>query len=363
MSQESPLKIGYVCKVNGGELTALLTTPHGSIEYKGSKYRIGQLGGYITIPMEGGERLVGFVTGVGREDVVVTDIKPQNMLDVQLLGAICGDKFRRGIHRYPTIGDEVHLAVQDDFQSIFGTMADGSGENGGVRRSFNLGRFAMNPDFKVHVLGREFFSKHAAILGNSGSGKSCTTAKVIYESLQLPESQMVLFDLHGEYAPAFSDENGKLNDNVTYLGEEDLLLPYWLLRYDELEALFVDRNNPLNISAQISFLKTALQRLKAPAADGLNLTSVFSVDSPIYFDLQRLLTAAQNFNEARYIVNSDQSGAGQACAAFQAAEGAGGTAVAGALRFQPRPGGRRSAAPALLRSASRSDQPDRDPPE
>ena len=303
---EVELKIGYVCKVNGGALTALLTTRQGAIEYKGAKYRIGQLGGYITVPMDRGERLVGFITGVGREDVVVTDIKPQNMLDVQLLGSICGERFTRGVRRYPTIGDEVHLAVQDDFGAIFGTMADGASEAGRPKRSFHLGRFAMNPDFEVHVLGKEFFSKHAAIVGNSGSGKSVTTAKVIHESLKLPDSQMVLFDLHGEYSAAFSDETGKINDNVTYLGEQDMILPYWLLKYDELEALLVDKNNPLNISSQISFLKTALQKLKGQAAEDLGLTSVFSVDSPVYFDMQRLLWAAQNFNEARYIVNSDQ---------------------------------------------------------
>jgi hypothetical protein len=300
------LKIGYVCKVNGGALTALLTTRAGAVEYKGAKYRIGQLGGYIVVPMEHGERLIGFITGVGREDVVVTDIKPQNMLDVQLLGSVMDGRFTRGVRRYPTIGDEVHIAVQDDFASIFDTMADGAAEAGRPKRSFDLGRFAMNPDFRVHVLGKEFFSKHAAILGNSGSGKSCTTAKVIHESLKLPESQIVLFDLHGEYATAFSDASGQMDPNVTYLGEQDLILPYWLLKYDELETLLVDRNNPLNISSQISFLKTALQKLKMPAAEQLNLSSVFSVDSPVHFDLQKLLTAAQNFNEARYIVNSDQ---------------------------------------------------------
>ncbi len=299
------MKIGYVCKVNGGALTALLTTGHGAIEHNGVKYRIGQLGSYVIIPMEGGERLVGFITGVGREDVVVTDIKPQNLLDVQLLGAICQDRFIRGVRRYPTIGDEVHIAVHEDFQAIFGTMADGATEAGRPRKAFNLGCFAMNPDFQVHVLGKEFFSKHAAILGNSGSGKSCTTAKVIQEALKLPESQIVLFDLHGEYSAAFSDDNGQLNENVTYLGEQDLILPYWLLKYEELEALLVDKNNPLHISSQISFLKTALQRLKSPAAEQLGLSSVFSVDSPVYFDLTRLLQASQNFNEARYIVNSD----------------------------------------------------------
>jgi len=305
MPEEANLKIGYVTRVDGGSLEVVLTTKQAHIEHGGRKYRVGQPGSYVTVALDE-ERLVGFVTGVGREDVVVTDIKPQNLLRVQLLGAIRGSRFSRGVHRHPGIGDEVSVAVQEDFEAIFGTMAEQETAETSVRRSFKLGRFALNPDFEVRVLGREFFSKHAAVLGNSGSGKSCTTAKIICESLKLPESQIVLFDLHGEYAAAFSDEEGRLYDNVTYLGEEDLILPYWLLKYEELEALFVDRSNPLTVSNQITFLKTALQKLKAESAAQLGLADVYSVDSPIYFDLDRLLTAAQNFNECRYILNSDQ---------------------------------------------------------
>ena len=55
-----------------------------------------------------------------------------------------------------------------------------------------------------------------------------------------------------------SDADGNLAPNVTYLSMEDLVLPYWLLKYEEFEEIFVDRSNPLHINVQVSFLRTAL---------------------------------------------------------------------------------------------------------
>jgi hypothetical protein len=155
------------------------------------------------------------------------------------------------------------------------------------------------------VLGSEFFAKHAAIVGNSGSGKSCTTAKILQEISDLSQSQVVLFDMHGEYRAAFCDEEGQLDANVTYLGVDDLVLPYWLLKYEEFEEIFVDRSNPENVSTQISFLRTALLEFKQDAATDLGLTRALTLDTPIYFSLGKLKTYAENLNEARFVLNDD----------------------------------------------------------
>ncbi|MCP4250230.1 MAG: ATP-binding protein, partial [bacterium] len=171
---------------------------------------------------------------------------------------------------------------------------------------FTLGNFSMNTEFEVKILGSEFFNKHAAILGNSGAGKSCTTAKILQEVLELPEAQVVLFDMHGEYRAAFSDDQGQMNPNVTYLSSDDLVLPYWLLKYEELETLLVDYSNPLNVSAQISFLRGAILEFKRDAAEELGLDRELTLDTPIFFSLERLKSYAENLNEARYILNSDQ---------------------------------------------------------
>ncbi len=299
----NPLKVGNVVLVEGGRVEVLVTAQDLDIVHEDHAYRIGQLGSYMTISL-GDRTLVGFVTSTERRRVGGV-AEPELIVKVQLMGEIKAGGFTRGVNEYPIIGDDVWVAHGKDFETIFGSfdqLLSGSKHP----QSFSLGRFAHNPDFDVKILGSPFFAKHVAILGNSGSGKSCTTARILQEVLDLEQSQVVMFDMHGEYRSAFSDEDGQLNANVTYLGSEDLVLPYWLLRYEEFEALFVDRSNPLNISTQISFLRTALLEYKQDAARALGLTKTLTLDTPIYFDLARLKTYAANLNDARFVLNDDR---------------------------------------------------------
>jgi len=297
------LKIGNVVRVEAGKVDILLTVRDMNLEHDGRDYRVGQLGSYVTIPLDD-RTLVGFVVACGRQETVAADIEPEIVARVQLLGEIRAGRFTRGVHEPPIVGDDVWVAVQGDFEAIFGSF-DQLLAGAQHAKSFDLGRFAMNTDFQVKVLGSDFFNKHAAILGNSGSGKSCTTAKVLQEVLRLPQAQVVLFDMHGEYRAAFSDEQGRMRPNVTYLGSDDLVLPYWLLTYNELETLLVDRSNPLHISSQISFLRTAMLEFKRDAARELGLSRELTLDTPIFFSLEQLKTYAENLNEARYVLNSE----------------------------------------------------------
>ena len=298
------LKIGNVIRVESGRIEVLITAKDLNLQHEGRTYRVGQLGSYVTIPMDD-RTLVGFVTGSGRQDLTVVDLEPQLLMQVQLLGEIQAGRFVRGVNDYPIVGDDVWVAVRDDFEMIFGSF-DQLLSGARHPKSFPLGRFALTPEFEVKVLGSELFAKHLCVVGNSGSGKSCTTAKILQEVLDLPDAQVVLFDLHGEYRRAFADEDGQLNANVTYLGVDDLVLPYWLLKYEELEALFVDKSNPLHITTQISFLRTALLEFKQEAAEELGLTKTLTLDTPIYFSLERFKTYAENLNDARYVLNDDR---------------------------------------------------------
>ena len=299
----STLKIGNVIRVSSGGVDVLITLSDLNLEHEESTYRVGQLGSYITIPIND-RSLVGFVTSLGRQEVNVADVQPQLIMHVQLLGEIRAGRFVRGVNEYPIVGDDVWVAVRQDFESIFGTfdqLLSGSKHP----QSFTLGRFALNPEFEVKILGTELLSKHVAVLGNSGSGKSCTTAKLLQEMIDLRQSQVVLFDMHGEYRAAFCDEERQLQSNVTYLGADDLVLPYWLLKYEELEALLIDRSNPLHVSTQISFLRSALLEFKQEAARELGLTQSLTLDTPIYFSMEKLKTYAENLNDARFVLNDD----------------------------------------------------------
>lgn len=302
-----PLEIGKVIGIEGDTVEARLTREDLLLDYHGKHYRVGRLGSYVTIPLER-RTLIGYVTRVGRVGAVAAFEPPDSghyrTLSFQLLGTIQGDRFTRGVNEYPTLGDRVRLGVDEDFELIFGCFDELAGGDG-QRRSLSLGRFAIDTDFEVKVLGKEFFAKHVAVMGNSGSGKSVSTAKIVHEATRLPHSQIVMFDMHGEYLKAFSDEFGNPLPNVTYLSDRNLLLPYWMLGFEEFEQLFVDASNPLNVNAQRVFLRQAFARLKRPAASELGLHGEFTIDTPVHYSLEHLQTYAMNMNDARFVTNTE----------------------------------------------------------
>ncbi len=304
-----PLEIGRIIGVNGDEVEVQISRHDLRLEYHGTTYRVGRLGTYITIPLDR-LLLVGYVTRIGTHGELEPGPNPSDpkriVMAAQLLGTIQGEKFTRGVNEYPTLGDPVRLAVDEDFELIFGSFdAVAQGRTGAHPKAFAMGRFAVDTDFEVKVLGKEFFSKHVAVMGNSGSGKSVTTAKILHEALRLPHTQIIMFDMHGEYQAAFADDDGKPLPNVTYLSDKNLVLPYWMLRYDEFEDLFIDTNNPLNVNAQKIFLRSAFETLKREAAAELDLQYEFTIDTPVYYSIDQLQLYAQNMNEARFLLNTD----------------------------------------------------------
>ncbi len=236
-------------------------------------------------------KVVCFVTSVLKEGAEI-------FISAQPIGQIVEGYFVRGVRLFPTIGDEVFPVSDGDIAKILNILDDES--------TIALGKFGLNENYKINVCGKSFFSKHLAILGNSGAGKSWCVAKIISEMLKFPSAQMVLFDLHGEYKSAFEDESYQLPENVLYLDQNDLVVPYWLLSFREIETLFVDKSNPQTIAAQTSLLKQGITKLKKPSAKKLGLLANLSVDTPIYFSLSQLKVYAENMNDARFVLNTNR---------------------------------------------------------
>lgn len=143
--------------------------------------------------------------------------------------------FSRGIELYPTVGDPVLLPTQAQLKSIV--------ESGNNRR-VNIGVSPLAGNAQVSVDPDKLFGRHLAILGNTGSGKSCSTAGVIRWSIEAAQKEtkekvnarFIILDPNGEYTTAFSDL-----DNIRVYGVEkddlrhikQLKVPLWLWNSDE----------------------------------------------------------------------------------------------------------------------------------
>lgn len=291
------VQVGQVVAVEGDQVRVKLSR---EFLQSAQHERLGQPGGYALIEA-GHSRLVGLITELRLDEDDVDE--GQGWMVVHLFGQIVSGRFVRGVTEYPVIFDPVVLPGEEDLSIMLGGGTDPYSAHAG---SLLLGRSAVNSDYPVYLNGEHFFSKHAAVVGNSGSGKSCTIARIVTEAIEQASSQIILFDLHGEYRQAFSDADGVLQENVTYVGERDLVLPYWLLRYRELEALFIDRSDPQLIANQNSLLKEAIRRLKRPAAKKLGLLDTYTLDTPIHYSLDQLKVYADNMNDARFVLNTNR---------------------------------------------------------
>ncbi len=320
--------IGYIESVNDQQIVVRMSKAAEAVGGEEASTRSVRVGSYVVISQEEGDLLAMVTAQDTRQSSRLAQNSPEEkstVITVLAVGVIREGKFHRGIGRYPVVGEAIRAADDADLATIFtswdsrgtdeqGTSQEigtaepvqGAGRAGEHPASLALGRFTPNQKYEVSLDGKTFCARHAAILGSSGSGKSCTVAQIVQQAVALPGTQVILFDLHGEYLSAFSDEKGEPLSNVAYISGNELVLPYWLLKYEEMEELFLDRSNPLNVPSQRTFLKQALLRLRHEAAEALGLSSVYSVDSPVYFSLEQLCYYANNLNAARYVLNTER---------------------------------------------------------
>jgi uncharacterized protein len=153
---------------------------------------------------------------------------------------------------------------------------------------FKVGKLSAFESVDVFIDPDTFFGRHAAILGQSGSGKSWSVTSFIQSALKaMPNAHVIILDLHGEYGSKDWDPSTSPPfpaDKVRCIKAADLEIPYWLLTYEELIELLIDPDDP-NASVQIAFLRGSVLELKREANGHLNLGHI-TVDSPIYFSLE-----------------------------------------------------------------------------
>jgi uncharacterized protein len=200
----------------------------------GRSYRVGQVGSFVRIP-QGYHDLYGIIADVGAtatpETVKSAVGRGERWMTVQLVGEIVEAAFERGISQYPAINDEVHLVTEEDLRRIYGTTDSGQ---------VTIGRLSAAESIPVRIDLDRLITRHSAVLGSTGSGKSTTVTSLLrsISAVQpgesgFPSARILLLDVHGEYAKALKEVSKTFQVNPQD-GTEPLFVPYWAMDIGEL---------------------------------------------------------------------------------------------------------------------------------
>jgi len=292
MISEKNTLVGRVVESNASEFTAqLISEDEGfvpEITIDDVTVRIGQVGSYLMARQSGTYVLV-IVESMWQE--LDAEGALHRMVRVNPLGEITSKGgFERGVSHFPTPGAELHLVSADTLRLLFTKYS---------AADFRVGSLSAFEAVDVYIDPDAFFGRHAAILGQSGSGKSWSVTSFIQSTLKaMPNAHVIILDLHGEYGSKEWDPDTSPPfpaDAVRCIKASDLEIPYWLLTYEELIELLIDEEDP-NASVQIAFLRGALLELKREANSHLDLGHI-TVDSPIYFPMDSLYERMKYANE------------------------------------------------------------------
>ena len=313
MTVTAPTFIGQVAAVASGVVRVRLRDNMAStlIMLGGESYRVGQIGAFVRIPL-GYTSLYAICTQVGADaappsalpvvravslDAQAADhLTGYRWMTVVLFGESLGGQFERGVGEYPTVGDEVHLVTTNDLKVIYGAGARTTGA------TLPVGGIAAAAGIPAEIDVAALVSRHSAIVGSTGSGKSNLVA-VLLESLcsgQFPNARVVLIDPHGEYSSAVGDKARVFCVTPNRgRGEKHLEVPFWALPFSELQQFVFGGLQPNHEAAirehVLDMKRDAIQYLEVqPRREYL------TADSPVPFSLKKLWYELDRFEKVTF---------------------------------------------------------------
>ncbi len=265
-----------------------------------------------------GQHLVGIVQKIIRnaiagaevadDESIEAEIRENNIVRISLIGTfidrlgVQNDVFRRTLESVPEI-DARCFSVEGETLTHFMRAVSQLSKDSGERLS--LGHYTLDENAEAFLNANKFFQRHAVIVGSTGSGKSWTTALLLERISELKNACAILFDIHGEYHTL----HGKGVRHFRIAGPTDLagdtspaddvmFFPYWLLGYEDLVSLFVDRTDQ-NAPNQTMLLGRAIMESKRDYLTQNTqheILKAFTIDSPVPFELQAVLTKLNEIN-------------------------------------------------------------------
>nr|WP_249799229.1 MULTISPECIES: ATP-binding protein [unclassified Bradyrhizobium] len=231
--------------------------------------------------------IVAMITEVSCENLSSNDdliaIASVDLLG-EILNATGKAKFQRGVTNYPTIGDSVDLITSQELRTIYAPT--GSDQ-------INVGFLQQDSSVVAYVDIEEMLSKHFAVLGSTGVGKSTGVSLLLNEILKArPNLRIFLLDVHNEYGRCFGDR-------ALVLNPRNLKLPFWLFNFEEIvDVLFGGRAGvpeELDVLAEVIPLAKGVYT-QYQNADRIGLKRIdpkqigYTVDTPVPYRLVDLMS-------------------------------------------------------------------------
>ena len=320
MSLSDPTYIGRVASVVGATVRVRLRDdmPSTLLLVGGESYRVGQIGSFVRLPIgytdiyavctqTGADAIPANIAGAISEgpladEAVDRELTGYRWMTVMLFGEALGGEFERGVSQYPTVGDEVHIVTNSDARIIYGSTQD-------AQRGISVGTIAGTSNISADVDIAGLVSRHSAIVGSTGAGKS-NLVSVLLEAIadsSLPRARALVIDPHGEYGAALGDHarvfrvGPERNE-----GEQSLCVPFWALPFRELQMLTLGElppNHEVAVRDTVLDMKIRASRfLKAPPP-----IEALTADSPIPFSIETLWYDLDSFERRTFSQSNSQS--------------------------------------------------------
>lgn len=236
----------------------------------------------------------------------------ENILKVNLIGTLLnkhGEKenvFKRTLDTVPEIEAKCYPIDGENITKFMQTIS--TKENYEIPLS--IGKYSIDENAEAFLDGDKLFQRHAVIVGSTGSGKSWCVAKIIEQIAKLPMANSILFDIHGEYSGANFKTDGIQHfriANPSDLGKKGnlangvLMLPYWLLTYEEMLAMLLDRSDSNAPNQAMVFSRTVYTEKKnylTSIGDTVFIDNL-TIDSPIPYKLDAVLDELKRLDTER----------------------------------------------------------------
>lgn len=268
-----------------------------------------------------GQHLIGTINRITRkvsdEDKPTGDdlglskfLLTENIIKVNLIGTLLdkhGSKenvFKRTLDTVPEIEALCFPIDGENITKFMHTIS--TVEN--YEFPLSIGKYSIDENADAFLDGDKLFQRHAVIVGSTGSGKSWCVAKLIEQIAKLPMANCILFDIHGEYSGPDFTTNGIQHlrvANPSDLGKKEnlennvLMLPYWLLTYEEMLAMLLDRSDSNAPNQAMIFSKTVFNEKHnfLSLIGDTKFKSSITIDSPVPYKLGNVLIEIGRLDE------------------------------------------------------------------